>query len=280
MDTVAAALQMAIGTLLNHSDSPRLDAEILLCQVLKVPRSALIVRGADPIAVESRHAYERLIARRVHGAPIAYLTGTREFWSLELTVTPDVLVPRPETEVLVELALGLLPRDQTRSVLDLGTGSGAIALAIASERPLARVTGIDVSEHALSVAMANSHRLGLLGVHWRVGSWFDAVPGERFDLIVANPPYVASDDPALKHLSAEPALALSSGPTGLEALRKIVDCAAPHLRPGGWLLLEHGSTQAEDVAGMLERRCFSGIRSHADYSGKARVTLGTVHSSH
>ncbi|HEY3656257.1 MAG TPA: peptide chain release factor N(5)-glutamine methyltransferase [Steroidobacteraceae bacterium] len=280
MDTVAAALQMAVRTLSNHSDSARLDAEILLCQVLQLSRSALIVRGADPIAAESRHAYEHLIARRVHGAPIAYLTGKREFWSLELSITPAVLVPRPETEVLVELALRLLPTDQARSVLDLGTGSGAIALAIASERPLVCATGIDVCEHALAVAIANSHKLGLPDVRWRVGSWFDAVPGERFDLIVANPPYVASNDPALKQLTAEPALALSSGPTGLEALTKIVDRAALHLQPGGWLLLEHGSTQADDVAAMLEHRRFGGISSHADYSGKTRVTLGTVHTSH
>jgi release factor glutamine methyltransferase len=280
MDTVAAALQIAVRTLSNHSDSARLDAEILLCQVLQLSRSALIVRGADPIAAESRHAYEHLIARRVHGAPIAYLTGKREFWSLELSITPAVLVPRPETEVLVELALRLLPTDQARSVLDLGTGSGAIALAIASERPLVCATGIDVCEHALAVAIANSHKLGLPDVRWRVGSWFDAVPGERFDLIVANPPYVASGDPALKQLTAEPALALSSGPTGLEALTKIVDRAALHLQPGGWLLLEHGSTQADDVAAMLEHRRFGGISSHADYSGKTRVTLGTVHTSH
>lgn len=279
MDTVAESLQMAIGALSSHSDSPRLDAELLLCKVLSVSRSALIVRSADPLAARNREAYEALIARRMQGAPVAYLTGTREFWSLELTVTPDVLVPRPETEVLVELALALLPADQARSVLDLGTGSGAIALAIASERPRVNMTGIDICANALNVAAANSRKLGLPQVQWRVGSWFDAVPGERFDLITANPPYVASGDPALKHLTAEPALALSSGATGLEALDSIVDCAALHLNPRGWLLLEHGSGQAADVVGMLARRGFSHIRSHADYSGKTRVTLGTVHSS-
>jgi release factor glutamine methyltransferase len=277
-DTVAASLQMAVRALGGHSDSPRLDAELLLCKVLRISRSALIVRAADSIAATSRHAYEDLIAQRAQGAPVAYLTGTREFWSLELTVTPNVLVPRPETETLVELALELLTEDQPHSVLDLGTGSGAIALAIAKERPRVRMTGIDISEPALSVAAANAQKLGLPHIRWRLGSWFDGVPGERFDLIVANPPYVASNDPALGCLAAEPAIALTSGPTGLEALSHIVDCAAAHLNSHGWLLLEHGSAQAEDVAGMLEHRSFARIRSHADYSGKTRVTLGTVYS--
>jgi release factor glutamine methyltransferase len=269
---------MAVRALGGHSDSPRLDAELLLCKVLRISRSALIVRAADSIAAASRHAYEDLIAQRAQGAPVAYLTGTREFWSLELTVTPNVLVPRPETETLVELALGLLTEDQPHSVLDLGTGSGAIALAIAKERPRVRMTGIDISEPALSVAAANAQKLGLPHIFWRLGSWFDAVPGERFDLIVANPPYIASHDPALGCLAAEPAIALTSGPTGLEALSHIVDCAATYLNAHGWLLLEHGSAQAEHVTAMLERQSFGGIRSHADYSGKARVTLGTVHS--
>ncbi|MDB6084895.1 MAG: release factor glutamine methyltransferase [Gammaproteobacteria bacterium] len=280
MDTVGESLQMAIGALSTHSDSPRLDAELLLCKVLNLSRSALIVRDSDPITRESGDAYRALIARRLQGAPVAYLTGTREFWSLELAVTPDVLVPRPETELLVELALKLLPPGEARSALDLGTGSGAIALAIASERALVQMTGADICASALGVARMNSQKLGLPRVHWRLGSWFDAVPGERFDLIVANPPYVASLDPALEHLQAEPALALSSGPTGLEALASIIVHAAPHLVPRGWLLLEHGSDQAGEVVDMLERGGFRDIRSHTDHSGNARVTLGTIHSPH
>jgi release factor glutamine methyltransferase len=280
MHTVAESIGQATRALAQYSESPRLDAELLLGVVLGWSRSALLVHGADALAVERRRAYEDLIAKRVGGAPVAYLTGTREFWSLSLRVTPDVLVPRPDTETLVELALPLLPHDQPRSVLDLGTGSGAIALAIASERPRARITAVDVSPQAVAVAMHNAGALGLSRIDWRVGSWFDAVPDASFDMIVANPPYVAAADPALVRLAAEPTLALAAGPTGLEALTAIVKRAAEHLNPDGWILLEHGSTQAQDVAAMLERRGFRAIRSHVDCSGKPRVTLGQVYSHH
>jgi len=280
MDTVEHTLQAAVRTLAGHGDSPRLDAEVLLCKILGLSRAGLITRGADRVAAASRQAYEGLIDRRLQGTPVAYLTGTREFWSLPLMVTPDVLVPRPETELLVEHALGLLPDDTPRSVLDLGTGSGAIALAIASERPRARITGVDVSTGALAVARANAQALGLGRIEWRSSSWFETLPGERFDVIVANPPYVASGDPALRELTAEPLLALAPGPTGLEALSAIIDGAAAHLCPKGWLLLEHGSTQGAAVAALLARAGFDTISSHADHSGRTRITLGTIHTSH
>src|SRR5882757_216578 len=283
--TVAEILRNAARSLEGHSDSPRLDAELLLGKTLRLSRSGLIAHGNEPVAGDCQKAYLTLIERRLRGAPVAYLMGTREFWSLSLRVTPAVLVPRPETELIVELALQLLPEQQARSsaghagsILDLGTGSGAIALAIASERPRARVTGVDVSPSALEVAIQNSRDLGLSNIDWRLGSWFDPVPGERFDLIVANPPYVAAADPALEKLRAEPALALSVGPTGLEALSAIAAAAAPHLRDQGWLILEHGSNQAPDVAQMLRRHGFTQVRSHFDLSGKPRATLGTVHS--
>jgi release factor glutamine methyltransferase len=287
MSTISQLLQRGVRSLEALSDSPRLDAELLLGKILGLSRSGLIAHGNDPVASPHARGYVSLIEQRLRGAPIAYLTGTREFWSLALRVTPAVLVPRPETELLVELALQRLPQheapppaDRACSILDLGTGSGAIALAIASERPGARVTGVDISPAALEVAIQNSRDLGLAHVDWRLGSWFAPVQGERFDVIVANPPYVAAADPALEDLRAEPAIALCDGPTGLEALSAIAAAAAPHLENQGWLILEHGSNQAPDVAQLLERHGFTQVRSHLDFSGKPRVTLGTVHSPH
>jgi release factor glutamine methyltransferase len=280
MDTVADTLRLAARTLAASSESPELDAEVLLSIVMGVARSALIVRAEEPVGVELLRAYQGLIDRRMSGVPVAYLTGRREFWSLPLKVTPAVLVPRHETELLVEMALKLIPKAEARSVLDLGTGSGAVALAIASERPLARVTGADVSPAALGVARDNARALALPNLAWRLGSWFDAVPGERFDAIVANPPYVAAGDPALAALEAEPEIALVSGPAGLDALTAIIEGAAPHLESGGWLVLEHGSSQHGDVTSMLERRGFGGVETYEDFSGRPRVTLGNFQSPH
>jgi release factor glutamine methyltransferase len=276
--TIAEAVQHAAHTLEPHSESPRLDAELLLATLLGLPRSALIARGNEPLAVHES-AYAELVAQRAHGVPIAYLTGTREFWSLPLKVSPAVLVPRPETEMLVEHALALLPRDALCSVLDLGTGSGAIALSLAHERPRWAITAVDVSSAALDVALQNARLLKLAHIQWRLGSWFDPVPGERFHLIIANPPYLAATDPALAALSAEPDLALIAGPTGLEALCAIIAQAPAHLHARGWLALEHGIDQAPDVAQLMQRHSFDSIRTYSDFSGRPRVTLG-VHTQH
>jgi release factor glutamine methyltransferase len=277
--TIAETVNDAAHRLEPHSESPRLDAELLLAGILGLPRSALIARGDERVASGDERAYATLIAKRADGVPIAYLTGVREFWSLPLKVTPAVLVPRPETELLVEHALALLPADALCSVLDLGTGSGAIALSLAHERPRWSITGVDVSPAALEVAARNAEELKLPHVQWRLGHWFDVLPGERFHLIVANPPYIAAGDPALQALSAEPATALIAGATGLEALDAIIAQAPKHLYAGGWLALEHGITQAQDVARLLHQQGFDSIRTYPDFSGRPRITLG-VHTQH
>jgi release factor glutamine methyltransferase len=273
--TTAETVHSATQRLKSRSESPRLDAELLLGKVLGVSRSALIARHDEPVSMDEQRVFGELISRRADGEPVAYLTGSREFWSLPLTVTPAVLVPRPETECLVERALDLA-RQEVGTVLDLGTGSGAIALAIASERRHWAITGVDVSRQALAVAAQNARALNLSNIDWRLGSWFDAVPGEYFDLIVANPPYIACSDPALIDLRAEPYQALAAGATGLEALSAIITQARPHLEPRGWLILEHGAAQAPQVAQLLERQGFASIRTYPDFSGRPRVTLGTV----
>jgi release factor glutamine methyltransferase len=278
--TIADTVRLAAHTLSEHSESPRLDAELLLGKVLGLSRPALRARGDEPVLAVAEQAFADLIARRVGGVPVAYLTGSREFWSLPLRVTPAVLVPRPETETLIERALELRSADDACGVLDLGTGSGAIALAIAVERPKWRVTAVDLSPQALEVAVQNSRDLDVGQVDWRLGSWFEAVPGERFDLILANPPYIASQDPALAKLSAEPVMALAAGPSGLESIAAIVSRAPRHLHAGGWLVLEHGITQAQHVARLLESHGFASIHTYPDHSGRPRVTLANIHTQH
>jgi len=280
MMSIADTLRSGARALDRTSGSPQLDAQLLLGAVLGLSRSGLAAHGNEPVACAQAQAFAGLIERRRRGTPVAYLMGKREFWSLALRVTPDVLVPRPETELLVELALQHLPREGSASVLDLGTGSGAVALAIASERPAARIVAVEVSAPALAVAIQNSRDLGLAHIDWRLGSWFSPLRGERFDLIVANPPYVAAADPALENLAAEPALALCAGASGLDGLSAIAAGAGPHLRDGGWLMMEHGSDQAPAVAELLGRSGFAGIQTHLDFSGYPRVTWGMFHSSH
>jgi release factor glutamine methyltransferase len=274
-NTIAGSLRIAAQLLSGRSDSPQLDAEVLLGSLLGATRSALKLRSDETLDADTEIAYRELIVRRAGGVPVAYLTGVREFWSLPLSVTPAVLVPRPETELLVEQALELLVNGSP-AVLDLGTGSGAIALAIASERRDARVVGVDISEEAVRVARANAHALGLARIEWRVGSWFAAVADQRFDIILSNPPYIGARDAALASLQAEPATALIGGPTGLEQLASIIDAAAAHLLPDGWLLTEHGAEQARAVRALFERRHFQDIRSFDDYSGRPRITRGRL----
>lgn len=266
--TVGAALAQARG-----GGLARLDALALLAEVLDRPRSWLLAHDEAALDAAAQRRYERLLARRIAGEPLAYLLGVKEFFGLALAVTPDVLVPRPETEILVEWALALLPPDRPATVVDLGTGSGAIALALARHRPNLRVTAVDASAAALAVAAANGAQLGVR-IEWLHGDWLDPVGGRRFDLIVANPPYIAAGDPHLAALRHEPPQALSSGADGLDALRRIVAAAPGHLAPAGWLLLEHGYDQAAAVRALLTGAGFAGLSTRQDLAGQPRCTGG------
>jgi release factor glutamine methyltransferase len=269
-----------IGTLLEHgrsqlqgrSTSAVLDAQLLLAHVLGRPRSALLAHPEQAVAPAAAAAWQALIARAAAGEPLAYLIGAREFWSLALAVTPAVLIPRPETELAVERCLALLPDPGRHRICDLGTGSGAIALALASERPAWHITATDCSAAALHVAWSNAERLGLGGVELLQGDWLAALPGRSFELIVSNPPYVAAADPALSSLRHEPLPALCAGPSGLEALSALIMRAPTHLAPAGWLVLEHGAHQAQAVARALVARGYARVRCHRDLAGRDRVT--------
>ncbi|MBI5611856.1 MAG: peptide chain release factor N(5)-glutamine methyltransferase [Gammaproteobacteria bacterium] len=260
-------------TLSSCSPSARLDAELLVMHVCGLRRSELLTRDRQPLTAEQATEIDELIARRRHGEPIAYLTGRREFWSLDLSVSPATLVPRPETELLVERALARIPLEAAWSIADLGTGSGAIALAIAGERPRCRMVATDNSSAALAIARANAARLNL-AVDFRLGDWLAPLAGETFDLLVSNPPYVADQDPHLAALRHEPMAALAAGPDGLDALRAIAAAARAALKPGGWLLLEHGHDQGAAAAALLRQHGYGAIRCYPDLAGRDRVSEG------
>jgi release factor glutamine methyltransferase len=253
-----------------------LETELLLAHVLAVPRVRLKSHPEAAVEPAAAERFLALLGRRAAGEPLAYLTGRREFWSLDLAVTPAVLIPRPETELLVERALAVGAAEPLR-VADLGTGSGAVALALARERPFWRIVATDVSAPALAVARANAAALGSSHVEFLSGSWFEPLGEARFDLIVSNPPYVAADDPALASpaLAFEPALALTpTGGDALASLRLLARGAPVHLTPGGWLLLEHGATQGREVRAELVAAGFAHVRSHLDLAGHERMTEG------
>lgn len=258
------------------SDTPRLDAEVLLAHTLGVSRAYLFAHPDADLPLDIARQFKAVLQRRQDGEPIAHILGHREFWSLNLEVTPDTLIPRPETEHLVELALERIPPTATFAIADLGTGTGAIALAIASERPHCHILACDASAEALEVARRNATRLRLKHVHFRQSDWYEAMPFECFDLILSNPPYIRSDDPHLAQgdVRFEPQTALISGQDGLDALRRIIGEAPRHLRPGGWLLVEHGYDQETAVAQLFGTAGFEDIETAKDLSGQARVTFG------
>jgi len=271
MNTLGAALrQLQTGGL------PRLEAQMLLLHALGQPpqaRAWLLAHDDAALPADAATRLHALATRRLAGEPMAYLTGEKHFHGLRLQVDARVLDPRDDTETLVDWALALLPADAPRRVLDLGTGSGAIALAIAHARPQARVTAVDASADALTVARANAGRLGL-AVTLHHGDWLAPVAGEVFDLIVSNPPYIAEGDAHLPALAHEPRAALVSGADGLDDLRRIVATAPAHLAPGGWLLLEHGWDQAAAVRALLADAGFAQVQSRRDLAGIERCSGG------
>lgn len=266
----------SIADVLGNAPLAQQEVRILLGYVLQLSRVQLITQSDRILTADEAQLLATLFARRLAGEPIAYLTGTREFYGLALHVTPDVLIPRPDTELLVELALQYLP--PRGRVLDLGTGSGAIAVAIAHNRPDATVTALDVSRQALAIAQRNAQRHAT-DITFLQSDWFDALTNQRFDLIVANPPYIVAGD---RHLSQgdlrfEPLTALTDHGDGLGCLRKIIADAPSYLSPGGRLLMEHGYDQARDVRALLARPAFHAVQSWRDLAGIERVTGGQRH---
>jgi release factor glutamine methyltransferase len=272
--TIRNALREAAAAL--SGDGAQRDAELLLQHELERPRSWLFAHGDDAMDADTAARLRALVARRAAGEPLAYITGHCEFWSLDLAVTPDVLIPRVETELLVELALQRIAQAERVFVADLGTGSSAIALAIAPDRGNSRVLATDASRAALAVARGNAERLHLGNVEFVQGDWCAVLGGRRFDLIVSNPPYIAAADDHLTQgdLRFEPRLALISGVDGLDAIRVIADAAPAHLQPGGWLLLEHGFEQGRAVRALLEKSGFVEVFTALDLERRERVSGG------
>ena len=252
------------------------DAALLLAHVLGRSRGWLYAHGDAAVPGSDAARFADLVARRAAGEPVAYLVGTRGFWRFDLAVGPDTLIPRPETELLVELALARIAPQRPVRVADLGTGSGAIALALASERPQATLVATDASAGALGVAGRNARTLGVRNVEFRQGDWFAPLAGERFDLIASNPPYIAEDDAHLVQgdLRFEPRAALASGVDGLDAIRAIAAAAPAHLRDHGWLLVEHGWKQGAAVRALFEAAGLIDVATERDLEQRDRVTIG------
>ncbi|UZJ61208.1 peptide chain release factor N(5)-glutamine methyltransferase [Pseudomonas sp. KU26590] len=275
MTIIASLLRSAE---LPDSPTARLDAELLLAAALGKPRSFLHTWPERIVSTEAAHAFDGYLKRRRTGEPVAYILGLQGFWNIDLEVAPHTLIPRPETEMLVETALELLPGAIPHTLLDLGTGTGAIALSLAKDRPQWRVTAVDRVEDAVELAERNRQRLHLDNAKVFHSHWFSAVEGQRFDLILSNPPYIASNDPHLVEgdVRFEPSSALVSGADGLDDLRLIVSQAPAHLEAGGWLLLEHGYDQGAAVRELLLEHGFEEIKTRRDLGDHERITFGRV----
>ena len=271
-----ATIQSLLNSVeLPDSPTPRLDAELLLAQALGKSRGYLHTWPERELEASQHERYQAALARRRSGEPVAYILGRQGFWSLDLDVASHTLIPRPDTELLVETALALLPATPLQ-VLDLGTGTGAIALALACERPAWQVTGVDRVPEAVALAQGNGIRLQMANARFAESCWFSALAGQRFQLIVSNPPYIAAADPHLSQgdVRFEPSSALVAGSDGLDDIRLIIEQAPEHLLAGGWLLLEHGFDQAEAVRELLVQRGFATVESRRDLGGHQRISLG------
>ncbi len=280
MHSIRSALLQAQIQLNN---SPRLEAvdarfesQLLLQHLLNANRAWLIAHENDTLSTDVLARFDQLINRRADGEPIAYILGNREFYGLKLTVTSATLIPRPDTEILVDAALNKIPTDTPLQILDLGTGTGAIALAIAQQRPQTQVTAVDASKAALEVAISNSKQLHIGNIHFLLSDWFNNLNGTLFDVIVSNPPYIENTDAHLNQgdLRFEPASALASGADGLDDIRRIIDDCLIHLKPQGWLMLEHGYNQAAAVADLMAQTGLVNIETFKDLGNNDRVTIG------
>lgn len=276
MASISYLLKQSTEKLESVSDSPRLDAEVLLSFVLEKDRSYFMTWPEKELSDQQLEKFYALEKKRLQGAPIAHLTGEKEFWSLNLNITKDTLIPRPETELLVEQIINAYPAEDTKHLLDLGTGSGAIALAIASEKKNWLITATDQSESALEIAKQNAAKLNLANVQFTQSDWFQNLANKKFDIIVSNPPYIASDDPHLKQgdVRFEPLTALASGSDGLDDIREIVAHAKNHLNPDGMLAVEHGYDQKDAVYEIFIKNGFMKIMQTTDLSNNPRTTLG------
>ena len=274
--SIQALLDCASAQLTAVSDSAQLDAEVLLCHCLEKSRAFLRTWPERQITPAQFHQFEALLAKRMQGMPIAYLTGEREFWSRTFRVTPDVLIPRPDSELLIELSLPLMRDAERGKMIDLGTGSGILAITLATEMPFLDVVATDISLAALAVAKENATRLNTKNARFLASHWFESVPDTDFDLVISNPPYIAGDDPHLQQgdVRFEPQTALISDDQGLQDIRILADQARQHLKIGGHLLLEHGYQQANAVQAILNDLKYSQVATHCDLSGNPRVTSG------
>jgi release factor glutamine methyltransferase len=261
-----------------NPDSTRLDAEILLCSILKCERTHLYSCPEQELSSDEIKSFNTLVNLRSEGQPVAHLTNQKEFWSLLFHVTQDTLIPRPETELLVETALKFIPADSSKAILDLGTGSGTIAIAIVSERPLVNITATDISDKALKIARHNADSHKIKNISFEKANWFKMENSKTYDLIVSNPPYVSNDDPHLKQgdVRFEPLSALASGKDGLDDLRIIINESKNNLNNQGWLLVEHGYNQGQQVRQLFVENGFTSTSTFKDYGGNDRVSIGQL----